>query len=552
MSSKIREFSFNYQPIYTNNRITSYEALLRLNDKSTSIEPFIQSIDNKPLFDLDIIRAVLFDIKELNNRFTISINISILSLESDYFINEVINLLKDKNIILEITEHDKANNLNVIAYNIQQIKNETNIRFALDDFGRGYSNTESLLCLPVDIIKVDRSLVTNITDSYISYAILKTKLYKLLNILEKKVVVEGVETKTQLDLINLIGNCSIQGFYYSKPLTRDVAFCDESNSIDDEVLPQVDFMQKLDKLLYDLTLNINQVIDHNHFNNIFLYKENQDILDDIKKMIDRLKEPTILLLSSLIKDCDCFIIIRDVKGTAIYNNENHVNYMQKDFVGIPVSELYEQYPDYQYCIALDNKLLGTDSNFMISNESICVDHNIECFQAFRQKIRYFDQLFILCTVYRDKHTLTMRKDSLTGLYGREILSTPYAKNYTTLIFIDLNGFKVINDKYGHDRGDLVLRQFSTILSTNLRQDDVIIRHGGDEFVVLTMMDNEELITRRLNEINQLVVESFSQQNLQLSFAFGISAIAGNIKKAISIADKRMYKHKNIYRSHVEA
>lgn len=548
MSTERRDFSFNYQPIYANNRIKSYEALLRLNDKNINIETFIQSIENKPQFDLDVIRAVLFDIQELKNTFTISINISILSLESEYFIKEALNLLKDKNIILEITEHDKVNNLDLIAYNIQLLKSETGVKFALDDFGRGYSNTESLMCLPVDIIKVDRSLVTNITDSYISYAVLKTKIGKILNILEKMVIVEGIETQTQLDLINLIGNCCIQGFYYSTPLERDVAFCHESNGIEFEPEHHIDFMQKLDKLIYDLTLNKNQVIDHNSFNNIFLHKENTVILDNAQSMIARLKEPTLLLLSSLIKDCECFIIIRDIKGTAIYNNENHVSYMRKDFVGIPVSEIYEQYPDYQYCIELDNKLLCSDSNFLISNESVCVDHNIECFQTFRQKIQYFDQTFIICTVYRDNNTLTMRRDALTGLYSREILSTPYANNYNRLIFIDLNGFKAINDKYGHGIGDLSLRQVSEILSENLRQDDLIIRHGGDEFVVLTMMYDEELINRRLNEINQLIVDTFSQQGLKLSFSFGISVVFESAQNAIVEADANMYKHKESFKS----
>ncbi|NVP02162.1 EAL domain-containing protein [Photobacterium damselae subsp. damselae] len=129
MSPERRDFSFNYQPIYANNRIKSYEALLRLNDKNINIETFIQSIENKPQFDLDVIRAVLFDIQELKNTFTISINISILSLESEYFIKEALNLLKDKNIILEITEHDKVNNLDLIAYNIQLLKSETGVKF---------------------------------------------------------------------------------------------------------------------------------------------------------------------------------------------------------------------------------------------------------------------------------------------------------------------------------------------------------------------------------------------------------------------------------------
>ncbi|ENX3947982.1 GGDEF domain-containing protein, partial [Photobacterium damselae] len=144
--------------------------------------------------------------------------------------------------------------------------------------------------------------------------------------------------------------------------------------------------------------------------------------------------------------------------------------------------------------------------------------------------------------------LTMRRDVLTGLYSREILSTPYANNYNRLIFIDLNGFKAINDKYGHGIGDLSLRQVSEILSENLRQDDLIIRHGGDEFVVLTMMYDEELINRRLNEINQLIVDTFSQQGLKLSFSFGISVVFESAQNAIVEADANMYKHKESFKS----
>lgn len=117
-----------------------------------------------------------------------------------------------------------------------------------------------------------------------------------------------------------------------------------------------------------------------------------------------------------------------------------------------------------------------------------------------------------------------------------------------MIFIDLNGFKAINDKYGHGIGDLSLRQVSEILSENLRQDDLIIRHGGDEFVVLTMMYDEELINRRLNEINQLIVDTFSQQGLKLSFSFGISVVFESAQNAIVEADANMYKHKEYFKS----
>ncbi|MEF1206381.1 GGDEF domain-containing protein, partial [Photobacterium damselae] len=70
----------------------------------------------------------------------------------------------------------------------------------------------------------------------------------------------------------------------------------------------------------------------------------------------------------------------------------------------------------------------------------------------------------------------------------------------------------------------------------------------DEFVVLTMMYDEELIHRRLNEINQLIIDSFLQQGLTLSFSFGISEVLESTQKAIAEADANMYKHKESFKS----
>ncbi len=543
-SPENQSYHFHYQPIYVDNEIKSFEALLRLSDKSVDIENYILSIHNKVQFDLNVIQNVLFDVKDISEDIGISINISINSLESEYFVQQCIELLKDKtNIILEITEHDKANNLNLIAQNISVLKNELAVKFALDDFGRGYSNTESLMRLPVDIIKVDRCLVGDITDSYISYAVLKTKINKIINLLEKSVIVEGIESKKQLDLIDLIGACNVQGFFLSKPLPKEDAFALSDFTMQRENQNKLDFVQKLDKMIYDLTINRNNIIEYTFFNKFFCDKDNDFVLTNAKKMLAQLKDPTLLMLSSLLNDCDNFIIIRDSDGVAIYNNQNHINYMGADFVGIPPEQLYDAYAGYQPCIDLDSKLLNSNSNFLISNESVSTGSEIQSFQTFRQKIQYIGKFFIVCTVYRDSNTLTMRKDSLTGLYSREILLTEYIKKYSNLIFIDLNGFKKINDELGHHMGDLVLKEVADILCNNLRNDELITRYGGDEFLVFTMMNDPILITRRLNEVNDIIIHHFQEKNIELSFSFGFSVNYNNVELAIEMADKNMYQHK---------
>ena len=80
-------------------------------------------------------------------------------------------------------------------------------------------------------------------------------------------------------------------------------------------------------------------------------------------------------------------------------------------------------------------------------------------------------------------------DDLTGLANRRLLNTVGpamlrdATRYAVLV-LDLNGFKPVNDRYGHAVGDVVLRRLAAVLRLCCREQDVLIRYGGDEFVIL--------------------------------------------------------------------
>ncbi|PSV66850.1 EAL domain-containing protein, partial [Photobacterium phosphoreum] len=165
---------FHYQPIYINNRISYLEALLRFEDSSINIEEFVMSQKNKVDFDLIILSKVLSEIQTSKFDF-FSINISLLSLESDIFTYKCIELINKnkKTIILELTEYDKSSNLEQIHKNISQIKEKTNCKFALDDFGKGCANIDLLINLPIDIVKIDRCITQRISDSFSGFNLLK-------------------------------------------------------------------------------------------------------------------------------------------------------------------------------------------------------------------------------------------------------------------------------------------------------------------------------------------------------------------------------------------
>lgn len=152
------------------------------------------------------------------------------------------------------------------------------------------------------------------------------------------------------------------------------------------------------------------------------------------------------------------------------------------------------------------------------------------------------------------------RDELTGLFNRRVLPDIFrmemdraAQNEISLacFFIDLNGFKMVNDNYGHDAGDFLLKRMAQRLMHQMRSNDIIFRYGGDEFVMLVPMVDREGSIRRVSEklvqvINSPVVLPDGTE-LCVSISAGISVYpqdATHRDGLIAAADSTMYEIKN--------
>ncbi|MDD9197211.1 diguanylate cyclase, partial [Aliivibrio sp. S3MY1] len=93
-------------------------------------------------------------------------------------------------------------------------------------------------------------------------------------------------------------------------------------------------------------------------------------------------------------------------------------------------------------------------------------------------------------------------------------------------------------------GDNCLNRFVGYLRNELREEDLIIRYGGDEFLVFTKCNDINVFNARLNLIRNKVERLFKLDNITLSFSFGIDVLAKGIENAINYADERMYLDKN--------
>jgi diguanylate cyclase (GGDEF)-like protein/PAS domain S-box-containing protein len=142
-------------------------------------------------------------------------------------------------------------------------------------------------------------------------------------------------------------------------------------------------------------------------------------------------------------------------------------------------------------------------------------------------------------------------DGLTGLYNRAYFNEELNRLDTerqlplTIVMGDLNGLKVINDAYGHSRGDVLLRKIADVLKESFRKEDIISRWGGDEFIAILPRTNVKDAGNIVKRIKELC-EGKSTTEVPLSISLGIStkkSTSENIDDILKESEDKMYKNK---------
>jgi diguanylate cyclase (GGDEF)-like protein/PAS domain S-box-containing protein len=152
----------------------------------------------------------------------IAVNVSARQFKQRGFVEHVRSIIHAEGIAphcleLEITESLLIDSISDVEETLHEL-NSLGISLSLDDFGTGYSSLAYLRRFPIKAVKIDRSFVSDLDTSNDARAI-ATAIIAMAHALDKQVVAEGVETKTQLMLLARMKCDHIQGYYYSKPLT---------------------------------------------------------------------------------------------------------------------------------------------------------------------------------------------------------------------------------------------------------------------------------------------------------------------------------------------
>jgi diguanylate cyclase (GGDEF)-like protein/PAS domain S-box-containing protein len=232
------EFTLYYQPIMLleGGVVSGFEALIRWNHPRRGLVPpleFIPLAEETGLI-LSIGRWVLHEacqrgvwLREqwpVDPPLTIAVNLSARQLQAPGLVAEVrealeLSGLAPSSLVLEITETVMMQDMDLSILKLQQLK-DLGVRLAIDDFGTGYSSLNYLRQFPVDILKVDRSFVGEVTGRG-EEAALTDAIISLANTLGLSAVAEGIELEEQYERL-LEMKCDLgQGFYFARPMAEE-------------------------------------------------------------------------------------------------------------------------------------------------------------------------------------------------------------------------------------------------------------------------------------------------------------------------------------------
>ena len=223
-----------YQPTYhIDGRLHGAEALIRMHDKTLGNlypDEFIPIAEQSGLID-DIDEFVLEEVckflqtgvPQKNGIDNINVNLSVLQCMRPGFvesINRIVNRYGiDKKLInYEITESIAASDYDTLSHVIRKLRNE-GFLFSMDDYGTGFSNVSNIFSLNFDVIKIDKSLLWDSEKSELGMVILESTI-RMIQQMHKKILVEGVETEAQIELLKKLNVDYLQGFYFSKPIPK--------------------------------------------------------------------------------------------------------------------------------------------------------------------------------------------------------------------------------------------------------------------------------------------------------------------------------------------
>lgn len=463
----------------------------------------------------------------------ISVNVSRADIYNADIAKILTHTLKKYNLTtsrlhLEITESAYTENPKQIIDTVSQLR-KLGFIIEMDDFGSGYSSLNMLNEMPIDILKLDMKFIQSETAKPASQGILKF-IINLARWMNLSVVAEGVETREQLERLDEIGCDYVQGYYFARPmpcsdfemLLREYR-AQEMERVEGEPLPYLKEMPVL--FVADESAKYREEVKR-YFQGqyqVIGFGTGKETLDYLKRYKN--EKISVLVLSLTLPETDGFEVLRMIQR-------------EKALWGLPV--IITSPPDAE----IERKVLEMGADDFMSKphfmESLAkrVWHVMNMF-AFQEKNRILRNIAY--------------KDHLTGVLNRrgldEAVKTLGKNDFPLVVYtFDVDNLKLYNDSCGHAKGDQMLAQMGTILRTHMRDEDILARIGGDEFVaIIKQIASEEIVLEKGKEICEAVWKYSEKENIPVSCSAGVAIMQNGdlFYDVMERADKALYQAKNI-------
>lgn len=230
------EFEMFFQPIVrtTTKEVISAEALVRWYSPELGFITPINFISLSEYLGL-IVPLGEYVLKETfsackrwndtyNKDFKVAVNLSVVQLVQPNIVERIMEIARvtgvnTDNIILEVTESLAVEDMNLMKSVLNQLR-ENGFSIALDDFGTGYSSLNHIMEMPLNYVKIDKSFVSGYGTESFNPSLLSA-ITELAHSVNMEVVVEGVETKQQMEFLMFLNTDKLQGYLYGKPMPRE-------------------------------------------------------------------------------------------------------------------------------------------------------------------------------------------------------------------------------------------------------------------------------------------------------------------------------------------
>lgn len=220
--------------------------------------------------------------------------------------------------------------------------------------------------------------------------------------------------------------------------------------------------------------------------------------------------------------------------------------------------------DIQYA-SIDNqnaiKYLEKLGGLYRLTDNFPIEYDLEDYNVTIDEVNITGNMYYVITaVLRHPKCKDCRKaltDAVTGLYNRnyweQIISgatfQPRTQNFS-LILIDVDNLKEINDTYGHMAGDKAIEIVGQAIKRNIRKEDLGVRYGGDEFLILLFNQDKRAAKKVIERIRKEISELAAEQgmNIQISAGAAYYDCLRNMGDIIKMADRDLYKEKRVKKS----